>query len=148
MEWLVFFGIMAVLMGALSAWVATQKHRDASEGFVLGLVFGPLGVLVESLLPEGSGQVRETARGGKAPRNIDEQGVIAFIVDRFRSALEDADPAWEKLSYHRKRGIVKSVEKRIKKELDLSPTQFSDYAAEARRTLLRAGSQPTSLDSP
>lgn len=38
-------------MAALGAWVADQKFRSMAEGFVLGLLFGPLGVIVEALLP-------------------------------------------------------------------------------------------------
>jgi hypothetical protein len=41
-------------LAVLSAWVAGQKHRSEGEGFVLGALFGPLGVLVEALLPAGT----------------------------------------------------------------------------------------------
>jgi hypothetical protein len=51
MELLVFVGILAVAMGGLGAWIASQKQRDPSEGFILGLLFGPLGCLIEALLP-------------------------------------------------------------------------------------------------
>lgn len=133
MEWLVLVGLLAAVFGGLGAWIATQRRRDSSEGFKLGLVFGPLGVLVEALLPQGSRQAQVGAYGGQAQKNIDEQGMIAFIAERFLSALEDADPNWEKLSRHRKRGLLKPVERQPIKELKLSPTTFSDYAAEARR---------------
>ena len=50
------FGIAFVvgcwlLAGLLGAWVATQRRRSAGEGFLLGVLFGPLGVIVECLLP-------------------------------------------------------------------------------------------------
>jgi hypothetical protein len=35
----------------LAAWVADEKNRSPIEGFLLGLLFGPLGVLVEVGLP-------------------------------------------------------------------------------------------------
>ncbi len=100
---------------------------------MLGLLFGPLGVLVELFLPQG-----EKTTGSPKRRNIDDLGTIASIADRFRTALEEADPAWERLPYHRKRLLLKPIEKRVGKELGLSPTQFADFAAEARRLLFRS----------
>jgi hypothetical protein len=141
MEWLIFVGIMAVLCGGLGAWVATQKRRSASEGLVLGLLFGPLGVLVEALLPQGSKQPGGSATVSRVRRNIDELGIIATIADRFRTALDEGDPNWERLPYHRKRALLKPVERQLMRELKLSHTTFSDYAAEARRSLLGTGSE-------
>lgn len=46
---LVGWGLMALLGG----YVASQKGRSDWEGIGLGLLFGPLGVLVEALLPSG-----------------------------------------------------------------------------------------------
>ena len=51
MALLVVLGIGLLLMSSFAQWVASQKGRSAGEGFVLGLLFGPLGVLVEALLP-------------------------------------------------------------------------------------------------
>ncbi len=106
------------------------RNAAAPEGFTLGLLFGPLGVLVELFLPQG-----EEATGAPKRRNIDDLGTIASIADRFRTALEEVDPAWERLPYHRKRILLKPIEKQVSRELGLPPTQFSDFAAEARRLL-------------
>jgi hypothetical protein len=38
-------------MAGLGAYIAAQKRRPIEEGVILGLLFGPLGVLVEGLLP-------------------------------------------------------------------------------------------------
>ncbi len=35
----------------LARWVGDQKGRDAVECYLLGFLFGPLGVLIELLLP-------------------------------------------------------------------------------------------------
>jgi hypothetical protein len=43
--------VLGLVFAYLGAWVAGQKHRNATEGAVLGLVFGPFGVIVEGLLP-------------------------------------------------------------------------------------------------
>jgi hypothetical protein len=164
MEWLILIGVLAVAFGGLGGWVATQKQRSALEGLVLGLLFGPLGVLVEALLPQrveqpvnprtGSGGGRtidepgfnlpvnsRTGSGGR--RTIDELGFIAMIADRFRTVLEEHDPNWERLPYHRKRAVLKPFEMQLMRELGLSHTMFSDYASEARRSLFGTGKEQT-----
>jgi hypothetical protein len=35
----------------LGCWITAEKRRNPDEGMMLGLVFGPLGVLIEALLP-------------------------------------------------------------------------------------------------
>lgn len=47
--------LAAAAFSALASWVAIQCGRSVVEGFVLGLLFGPLGVIVESLLPKFPG---------------------------------------------------------------------------------------------
>jgi hypothetical protein len=49
--WIVGVIVVWLSSGALGAWVAFQKGRGASEGFTLGVLFGPFGVLIEALLP-------------------------------------------------------------------------------------------------
>lgn len=44
-------GLWWVGCAALGAYVSVQKGRQGGEGFTLGLLFGPLGVLVALLLP-------------------------------------------------------------------------------------------------
>ncbi len=51
MELIVAWVVMAVVFGGLGAWVAGQKNRNVGEGLILGGVFGPVGVIVEALLP-------------------------------------------------------------------------------------------------
>jgi hypothetical protein len=130
------WALAAVASGCLGAWIAVQKRRGAPEGLTLGLLFGPLGVLVELFLPQG-----EKATGAPKRRNIDDLGTIASIADRFRTALDETDPAWERLPYHRKRRLLKPVEKQVSRELGLPPTQFADFAAEARRLLFGAANR-------
>ncbi len=54
MVWLAAYGVSAVVFGGFGAWIAGQKNRDANEGAVLGGLFGPIGVIVEALLPTRS----------------------------------------------------------------------------------------------
>ncbi len=62
MEVLGYVAVVAVSMSLFGLWIASQKGRAPTEGLVLGLFFGPLGVLVEALLP-----ARETG-GLPSPR--------------------------------------------------------------------------------
>ena len=124
------WALAAVLFGGLGAWIGVQKQRGAAEGFALGLLFGPLGVLVELFLPQG-----EKVADSQRKWNIDDLGAIASMAERFRTALDEIDPEWGRLPYHRKRQLLKPIEKQVRKELGLSPTQFADFATEARRLL-------------
>ena len=40
-----------VLLGGVGAWIAAQKHRTGTEGAALGCLLGPIGWLIEGLLP-------------------------------------------------------------------------------------------------
>ncbi len=51
MEILIFCVLCWLCMGVFAVWIAAQKGRPAAEGFLVGFLFGPLGVLVEALLP-------------------------------------------------------------------------------------------------
>lgn len=44
-------GITLAATALLGVFVAVQKRRSPAEGLILGVLFGPLGVLVEALLP-------------------------------------------------------------------------------------------------
>lgn len=52
--WIAVLGAAALVFGLFGAWVADQRGRSPLEGLVVGALFGPLGVLVEALLPAGS----------------------------------------------------------------------------------------------
>lgn len=120
----------AIGSAALGAWVGAAKRRGALEGAILGAMLGPLGVLVAALLPPG-----EPPRGPARRRPIDDLGAIAAIAERFRSALDAADPDWERLPYHRKRRLLRPHEAATRAESGLSASEFADFAAEARRIL-------------
>ena len=87
MEWLVLVGVLAAIFGGLGAFIAAQKRREVAEGLIMGLLFGPLGVLIEALLPSVDPNSTGPAAGG-VYRNIDERGAIAEIAERFRCTLE------------------------------------------------------------
>jgi hypothetical protein len=54
MEYLVVIGVVWLIFAGLGSWIASQKRRDGGEGFLLGLLFGPFGCLIEAVLPNGA----------------------------------------------------------------------------------------------
>jgi len=59
---LIVLAVVSLSFGALGGWVAIQKRREPYEGAILGILFGPVGVLVEALLPIGDAEPK-TRRG-------------------------------------------------------------------------------------
>jgi hypothetical protein len=57
---------MATVWGGLGAWIVVQKRRVAVEGVALGLLFGPLGVLVEPSISQS-----DYSLGALTQRRID-----------------------------------------------------------------------------
>jgi hypothetical protein len=57
--------VVGIIFGALGAWVAHEKGRDTTEGFILGFLFAVTGVIVEGLLPS---PIVTTTRAGEKPR--------------------------------------------------------------------------------
>jgi len=55
MEILILLLVVAAVFGGLGVYIANEKHRDGGEGFALGFFFGPLGCLIEAILPSQSG---------------------------------------------------------------------------------------------
>jgi hypothetical protein len=137
MDFLVIVAIWCAF-AASGAWIATQKSRDALEGFLLGLLFGPVGVLIELFLPMNARLPGSTA-GSLMRGSIDEMGIVTMIANRFRNALEEADPNWKRLPSGQIRALLKPVEETITDELEISHSRFADYAAEARRMLFMEG---------
>jgi hypothetical protein len=132
--------VLWVVMSAFGFWVASQKNRNPVEGLLLGLLFGPFGVLIEALLPTNPSQGKPS-QGKQSPvagqeRSLDERGHIAFIANRYLDVLEQTDPQWRRLPYHRRRAIVKSIDKQLMKELNFNATHFGDLAADAKRNVL------------
>lgn len=64
-------GVGLCLCGGLGGYVGDAKGRGMGEGFVLGFLLGPLGILIEALLPN---QVRQSDQPVKGvyPGRADE----------------------------------------------------------------------------
>ena len=48
---LMIIGVVFFALAFLGSWIAEQKNRPRGEGFALALCLGPLGLIIESLLP-------------------------------------------------------------------------------------------------
>jgi hypothetical protein len=62
----------ALLMAGLGMWLGGMKNRGF-EGMILGLLLGPIGLIIAILLPEGKPtektEIKEVAGGGIPWRN-------------------------------------------------------------------------------
>jgi hypothetical protein len=129
-----------IVMGFLGGFVAVQKHRAIAEGFAMGLVFGPFGVLIEALLPNQSDQGTTAAGGTNRPfrrrLGLDDRGKIAYLAARYRELLDELEPDWQSQPYHRKKILMHQFDRRLMKELKLNASQFDDLSIEAKRTIL------------
>lgn len=99
MEMLIASGVVALaVFGCLGGWVASQKGRRPVEGLSLGFLFGPFGVLIESLLPSVArkSHVRpsQRRRSGRwdyaAPPKADpaEEQAAAWISDELPKRIQ------------------------------------------------------------
>jgi hypothetical protein len=68
--------------GSAGGYQATQKRREVIEGILVGLFFGPFGLIVEACLPEGREPTRNEA--GTIPAAMEEK--------RAREALSRMTP--------------------------------------------------------
>lgn len=57
LDWNVLIGL-AVVSACIGIYVAYQKRRSPLEGAILGALLGPVGVLIESVLPTGNKQAK------------------------------------------------------------------------------------------
>lgn len=51
MELIIFTLVVSITCGGIGWWIASQTGRDTNEGFLLGMLLGPFGLLVALLLP-------------------------------------------------------------------------------------------------
>lgn len=70
----IFLSVLALawmLFVGFGWWIAVQKNRRGGEGAILGLLFGPLGCLVEALLPNQAPEL--TIEHANQPRAMEEE---------------------------------------------------------------------------
>jgi|SRR5271157_454576 len=126
-----------VVCAVAGASVAKEKGREPLEGVIFGALFGPIGIVVTALLP--TKQTTATGQsniGRDKVRSIDDRGQIAYLENRYRDILEEVAPDWRKTSYHRRKAILRNYDKKLMKEIKLTPTQFDELSVEALRPIL------------
>jgi hypothetical protein len=74
--------LSALLFACFGAWIAAAKGRSKTEGLILGLLFGPLGCLIEALLPAEERQGRPSSARSRRRSGYD-----------FQEDVEDAEEA-------------------------------------------------------
>jgi hypothetical protein len=81
----------------LGAWVGIQKDRSPLEGATLGFLFGPLGVLIELLLPTGR-YAPERKRDPYQPTILSEAPDMPYLADISEPTIVPMRPeeAWLK----------------------------------------------------
>lgn len=81
---------MGVISGFLGVYVANQKNRNSTEGFVLGFLFSLVGVIILALLPSNDKPIERKQYASptkpfkqKEPLNSSEKnfiGVLAIVI--------------------------------------------------------------------
>lgn len=84
---LMFAGINGVVCGALGVWISAQTGRSSFEGFVLGLLFGQLGVVVAVLLPRPRAAEKIVVQAA-APAAPTKEGEILTALQQIRAELK------------------------------------------------------------
>jgi hypothetical protein len=82
-----------IVIALFGGWVASQKGRAGGEGFLLALLFGPFGVLIEALLPTIAPRLPH-APAPPAPPSAAAIAAQHLLVDQMR-ADEEARAAWK-----------------------------------------------------
>jgi hypothetical protein len=59
--------IWAAVFGGVGYWIATQKRRSEVEGVALGCLLGPIGWIIEAVLPTGEPPATRSAQSDETP---------------------------------------------------------------------------------
>ncbi len=71
MEGFLVLGVLwAVVLGAIGYWIAGEKNRDGVEGAALGCLLGPLGLIIEAVLPTGDVPSAPVARSNDSTSSL------------------------------------------------------------------------------
>ncbi len=99
-EFIFPIAVLAVVFGFLGMWIALQKRREQQEGFILGLLFGPLGVLIEAVLPTiaepTSPQPQRALTGEELERRREQRRRHEALLEAQRLAAERELEEWRK----------------------------------------------------
>ncbi len=129
--------VSCVACAVAGASVAKEKGREPLEGVIFGALFGPIGIVVTALLPtKQTTPMGQSDIGRDKARSLDDRGQIAYLENRYRDILDEVAPDWRKTSFHRRKAVLRNYNKRLMKELKLTPTRFDELSIEALRPIL------------
>ena len=67
MEFLIFGVFWIVVLGGVGYWIAIQKRRSEVEGAALGCLLGPIGWIIEAVLPTGESPSTRSSQSSSTP---------------------------------------------------------------------------------
>jgi hypothetical protein len=88
MEILVILLVVWGVLGFIGAYVADQKGRSGGEGFLLSILLGPIGILIEAVLP--TIQKPQSRPSAPAPSQADTDEAVRRFAEKMR-LLKEAD---------------------------------------------------------
>ena len=103
--------ILAIIMGFLGSYVATEKNRSGTEGFLLGLLFSILGVIIVALLPTK-----------EKPKEI-------VISDEEKEKLKKEQEEWMKKKDEERKEMIRNEGKVFEKIMLVGLVVISGFAA-------------------
>jgi hypothetical protein len=77
--WLVLVALLNLATAMLGSWVAVQKGRSQAEGAILGFLFGPIGAVIEALLPSQEPKREYFAPSEHKADVIDDKKTLEFL---------------------------------------------------------------------
>ncbi len=83
--------LILFLFALLGVYVASEKNRAAVEGFALGCLLGPFGVIVEALLPTKTKRDLAGAMRADADDRIRELNELPLVYDEPQVTDDDVD---------------------------------------------------------
>ena len=90
MEIFVFLFVMGLIFGAVGVAIASNKNVDGLIGFLLGAFLGPIGLIIVALLNPSRAATSSSADAVNSEKGIDEfVGEISFTSDPYRLWLAD-----------------------------------------------------------
>jgi Na+/melibiose symporter-like transporter len=93
MEKLILLSLLWIVCGCLGAWITGRRGRSSLSGFVLGVLFGPLGLMIALFLPQGV--VPDTVPG-EEKRSFED--IATWHRHRLRSKVESRRRAQQRIA--------------------------------------------------
>src|SRR4051794_29012321 len=101
--------MLLFLLAGFGTGISQQKRRSQSEVFLLGFLFGPLGCLVEAVLPEGARPIPIYGRPRPATNAVAASTGKDFL-KRAVGHLDKDHPDWRRSRPERLASLIRPYE--------------------------------------